>query len=127
VSDATPDPTGAAICADVMGDLPETVLDQGRRTVEPGRLSAAWGKPAIVLRCGVPAPPTLTDTSECLEINGVGWFGEEATGGTIYTTIGRATFVEVSVPAEYPLGSGALVDLGAAVSTHDPAVTPCSG
>jgi hypothetical protein len=95
--------------------------------VEPGRLSAAWGKPAIVLRCGVAAPPTLTDHSECLEINGVGWFGEDATGGTIFTTIGRATFVEVSVPSTYPLGSGALVDLGDAVAAHDPVVTPCSG
>jgi hypothetical protein len=127
VVDPAPDPAGAAICAGVMTDLPKTVLDQGRRTVEPGRFSAAWGKPAIVLRCGVAAPPTLTDTSECLEINGVGWFGEDATGGTIFTTIGRATFVEVSVPAKYPLGSGALVDLGDAVTRHDPVVTPCSG
>jgi len=125
VIDPTPDPAAAATCTSVMADLPETVLDQGRRTVEPGRFSAAWGKPVIVLRCGVVAPPTLTDHSECLEINGVGWFSEEATGGMIFTTIGRATFVEVSVPEKYPLGSGALVDVGEAVTEHDPVVTPC--
>ena len=125
VPDPTPDEAGTAICTSLMADLPKTVLDQDRRTVEPGRFSAAWGKPAIVLRCGAPAPPTLTNQSECLDINGIGWFAEEATGGMIFTTIGRATFVEVSVPTQYPLGYGALVDLGATVSAHDPLVTPC--
>ena len=125
VDDPAPDPAGAAVCTSVLADLPEQVLDQERRTVEPGRFSAAWGKPAIVLRCGVPAPPMLTPTSECLEVNGVGWFSEEATGGMIFTTIGRAAYVEVSVPSAYQLGSGALVDVGAAVATHDPVVRPC--
>ena len=125
MSDPAPEPAVAAICAGVMADLPEQVLDQGRRTVEPGRYSAAWGKPAITLRCGVAAPPGRTPISECLEVNGVGWFGEEATGGMIFTTIGRPAFVEVSVPSAYPLGSGALVDLGAAVAAHDPVTTPC--
>ena len=126
VVDPTPDPATAAVCTSLMADLPKTVLDQDRRTVEPGRYSAAWGKPAIVLRCGVTAPPTLEPTSECLEIDGVGWFGEEATGGMIFTTIGRAAFVEVSVPTRYPLGSGALVDVGGAVTAHDRVITPCS-
>ena len=125
VPDPTPDEAGSAVCGALMADLPDQVLDQDRRTVEPGRFSAAWGKPAIVLRCGVAAPPTLTKGSECLDVNGTGWFREDATGGTIFTTIGRATFVEVSVPTQYPLGYGALVDLGATVSTHDPLVTPC--
>ncbi len=126
VSDPTPDAAGAAVCAGVVAALPEQVLDQDRRTVEPGVYSAAWGKPAIVLRCGVPAPPTLTRSSECLEINDVGWFSEDATGGKIFTTIGRAAYVEVSVPSQYPLGTGALVDVETAVSAHDPEVTPCS-
>jgi Protein of unknown function (DUF3515) len=125
VSDPAPDAATAAICTNLMGDLPKQVLDQGRRTVEPGRFSAAWGKPAIVLRCGVGAPPGLTPTSECLEINGVGWFGEEATGGMIFTTIGRPAYVEVLVPTKYAPESGALVDLGGAVAAHDPVTTPC--
>jgi len=125
VVDPTPGPAEAAICTSVVADLPEQVLDQDRRTVEPGTFSAAWGKPAIVLRCGVAAPPTLTRFSECFDVNGVGWFSEEAIGGMIFTTIGRATFVEVSVPTQYPLGTGALVDVGTAVSEHDPVVTPC--
>nr|WP_183341060.1 DUF3515 domain-containing protein [Microlunatus antarcticus] len=126
VDDPTPDAAGAAVCAGVMAALPEQVLDQDRRTVEPGVYSAAWGKPAIVLRCGVAAPPTLTRESECLQIDAVGWYAEDATGGKIFTTIGRATFVEVSVPSGYALGTGALVDVGDAVTAHDPLVTPCA-
>ena len=125
MDDPTPDPATAAVCASVMANLPEKVLDQGRRTVRPGRLSAAWGKPAIVLRCGVPAPAALTQESECLEVNGVGWFAEQARGGMIFTTIGRPAYVEVSVPTTYAPESGALVDLGGTVAAHDPVTLPC--
>lgn len=123
-----PGPTGPAeqICTELTADLPTTVLDQNRRQVDPGRFSAAWGKPAIVLRCGVSAPPGLTASSECLEVNGVGWFAEPAAGGMIFTTIGRPALVELSVPAKYAPESGALVDLAQAVTSHDPVSTPCS-
>lgn len=122
-----PSPTGPAeqICTDLTADLPTTVLDQNRRRTDPGRFSAAWGKPAIVLRCGVPTPPGLTASSECLEVNGVGWFAEPAQRGMIFTTIGRPALVELSVPAAYAPGSGALVDLAPAVTDHDPVSTPC--
>jgi len=125
VDDPVPDPAAASVCAGIMGDLPQQVLGQGRRTVEPGRYSTAWGKPAIVLRCGVPAPKALTQRSECLEVNGIGWFAEEASGGMIFTTIGRQAFVEVAVPTRYAPESGALVDLGDAVTAHDPVTKPC--
>ena len=122
-----PTPTGAAaqICPGVLADLPDQVLDQDRRRVDPGRFSAAWGKPAIVLRCGVTAPPGLTATSECLEVNGVGWFTEPAQGGIIFTTIGRPALVELSVPAHYAPEPGALVDVAEAVAAHDPVSAPC--
>jgi hypothetical protein len=125
VEEPTPDPQAAQICGAVMAALPGEVLDQGRRTVEPGVLTAAWGRPAIVLRCGVAAPPTLTQESECLEVNGVGWFDEDAQNGKIFTTIGRPAYVELSVPEEYAPESGALADLADAVSAHDPVTTPC--
>nr|WP_091182549.1 DUF3515 domain-containing protein [Microlunatus flavus] len=126
VEEPTPDAATAQVCGAVMAALPERVLDQGRRSVEPGVLSAAWGKPAIVLRCGVPAPPGLGPYSDCVEVNGVGWYSEDAQGGTIFTTIGRPAFVELSVPTAYAPESGALADLSAAVSAHDPVTRPCS-
>ena len=125
VSDPVPVGPAVAVCDAVMADLPEQVLDQGRRTVEPGRYSAAWGQPTIVLRCGDGAPPGLGRASECLEVNGIGWFAEEASGGMIFTTIGRRAYVEVAVPTQYAPESGALVDLGGTVAAHDPLVTPC--
>ena len=125
VPEPTPDDADRSTCTALVAALPDEVEGGLPRTVEPGVLTAAWGDPPITLRCGVAAPPGLTPASECLEVNGVGWFGEEATGGMIFTTIGRAAFVEVSVPTQYPLGSGALVDLGATVTEHDPVVKPC--
>jgi hypothetical protein len=122
-----PAPTGAdlSICTAVMAALPQQVLDQERRKAEPGVFGAAWGDPVITLRCGVAKPAALTAASECLEVNGVGWFAEPAQGGQLFTTIGRRTFVEVAVPTSYAPESGALVDLAAVVQAHDPLRQPC--
>ena len=122
-----PSPTGADrdTCLALMAELPDQVLDQDRRRVEPGRFSAAWGDPVITLRCGVPKPPTMTAASPCLEANGVGWFTERAEGGSLYTTLGRQTYVELAVPTAYAPESGALIDLAATVAEHNRLVTPC--
>ncbi len=126
VDEPAPDPADRATCDAVLAALPDQVLESTTRPTRPGALSRAWGDPAIVLRCGVPAPPGLTATSECLEVNGVGWFREQAEGGTLFTTIGRAVFVEVGVPAGYAPEVDVLVDLAAAVDAHDPVGQPCS-
>jgi hypothetical protein len=127
VSAADPDPGGTdrATCAALMADLPAHVMSQARRRVAPGRLTAGWGKPVITLRCGVPKPAALTSTSECTEVNGVGWFAERATEGYLFTTIGRRTYVELAVPSAYAPEAGALTDVAAAVATHDPLVRAC--
>lgn len=125
ITDARPDAAARPVCAAMMADLPAHVLDQSRRTVTPGALSAAWGKPAITLRCGVAKPAGLVPSSQCFEVNGVGWFAEEAKNGYFFTTIGRPAFVEVRVPATYAPEANALVDLAATVSAHDPVQSPC--
>jgi hypothetical protein len=117
--------TDRGTCTALMADLPAQVLDQERRTVEPGVLSAAWGKPVITLRCGVAKPAALNAASQCFEVNGVGWLAEEGTGGYLFTTIGRTTYVEVGVPTEYAPEANALVDVAAAVSKHDRLLKPC--
>jgi hypothetical protein len=121
-----PDPTAAVRerCASVMAALPQTVLDQPRRTVEPGLLSAAWGDPTITLRCGVAKPPGLGAASECFEVNGIGWFAEQADGGYLFTTIDRPVYVQVGVPTSYAPEATALVDVAAAVGTI-PVQQPC--
>lgn len=124
MTDPTPSPKVAAQCAEVMAALPDTVLDQQRRTVEPGQLSAAWGDPTITLKCGVDKPPGLGAASECFEVNGVGWFAEEAEGGYLFTSIGRPVYVQVGVPTRYAPEANALVDVAEAVK-RIPVEQPC--
>lgn len=124
MTDPTPAPAVAEQCAAVMAALPDTVLDQPRRTVEPGKLSAAWGDPTITLKCGVEKPPGLGAASECFEVNEVGWFAEEADGGYLFTTIGRPVYVQVGVPTKYAPEANALVDVADAVKKI-PVEQPC--
>lgn len=125
VADPALGPADRAVCVALMADLPAEVMSQPRRTVEPGRFTAGWGRPVITLRCGVSKPPSLTAASECAEVNGVGWYAEKATSGYLFTTIGRRTFVELGVPSAYAPEAGALTDVAAAVAGHDPLVKPC--
>lgn len=124
IADPTPSPAVAEQCATVMAALPDTVLDEPRRPAEPGHLSAAWGDPTITLKCGVDKPPGLGSESECFEVNGVGWFAEEAEGGYLFTSIGRPAFVQVGVPTAYAPEANALVDIAAAVQKI-PVEQPC--
>jgi hypothetical protein len=122
----TPDPAAAPVCDAVLADLPATVLGASRRDTTAGGYTAAWGKPAITVRCGVPAPAELTPTSECLEVDGVGWFEQRQQDGSLFTTIGRTAYVELAVPAHYAPESGGLADLAPVISAHDPVRTPCA-
>ena len=124
MTDPSPSEAIRTQCAGLMGALPGTVLDEQRRTVEPGQLSAAWGDPTITLKCGVDKPPGLGAESECFEVNGVGWFAEEADGGYLFTTIGRPAYVQVGVPSDYAPEAHALVDVAEAVKKI-PVEQPC--
>lgn len=108
-----------------MTSLPSRVHDQKRRTVSPGKFSAAWGQPPITLRCGVAKPVTLTNTSPCFGVDGVGWFAEQTSAGYRFTTIGRRTYVEVGVPSSYAPEADALVDVAAPLTRSDPLVRSC--
>jgi Protein of unknown function (DUF3515) len=121
-------PTGAAAdaCHALLERTPDQVGGADSRPVQPAdSLAAAWGDPPIVLRCGVPKPAALRPSSHCTEINGVGWFAERATRGYIFTTIGRAAFVEVSVPSAYDPPAAPLIDLAGAVKKAIPERAPC--
>ncbi|MPZ60112.1 MAG: DUF3515 family protein [Propionibacteriales bacterium] len=116
----------SAPCADLLDALPERVEGQDRRDVDPPEASAAaWGDPAIVLRCGVPRPEGLRRTSACYEVNQVGWFEQSGDSGHRFTTIGRASYVEVFVPYDYQPAAGVLVDVAAAVKAAVPEERPC--
>ena len=121
----------ARACAALLRALPDRVADQTQRTVDPGRgYAAAWGDPAIELRCGVPKPAGFDRFATCQEANGVGWFipEEQQTGrptAITMTTIGRALNVEVRIPADYFPPPATMVDLAPALKRTIREVRPC--
>ncbi|QNN52093.1 DUF3515 domain-containing protein [Nocardioides mesophilus] len=121
----------AKACRRLVAALPETVADQPRRDVDPaGSTVAAWGDPAIVLRCGVGTPDGFDDLSTCQVTNGVGWFipEEQITGEPteiLMTTVDRTPAVQVRIPREYFPPAAAMVNLAAAIKQTTVQDDPC--
>ena len=122
----------AAPCERLIADLPASVSDQPMREVAPANATfgAAWGDPPIVLRCGVPKPRGFDKFATCQVANDVGWFIPESqqTGQPheiVMTTVGRAQYVEVRLPAEYWPPAAAMVDLAPAIKRSIREVKPC--
>jgi hypothetical protein len=125
----------AAACRDLVAALPAEVDGQERREVGGGDgRAAAWGDPAIVLRCGVPRPPDFTDTATCIEVNGTGWYvpdavleSDDQTRDVTMTAVGVRPRVEVFLPGDYrPDGfANASARIGAVVAAQLEEVRPC--
>ncbi|WP_293773366.1 DUF3515 domain-containing protein [Sporichthya sp.] len=110
-----------AICARVEPALPEQVDNTPRRDTTPRTdRTAAWGDPPVVMRCGVERPTALRATSQLNTVNGIDWLVEERDGGHVFTTVGRAAYVEVTVPAGHDPQVGPLVDLAPAMQFVPP-------
>lgn len=102
--------------------LPEKVRGQERRDTKPeSALTAAWGSPAIALRCGVPRPAALRPTSQLVTVNGLSWFPEPADRPVTFTAVGRQAYVEMTVPAKYEPAGDVLIELGGPISATIPA------
>lgn len=111
----------AEICESLTSQLPESVEREIMREVEPSSpLTAAWGSPAIILRCGVGVPDSYEPTSQVATVNGVDWFPEELAEGYVFTTWGRIVNVEVTVPDDYAPEVNPLVDLAPAIKDTVP-------
>ncbi len=114
-----------------MAALPDEVADQPRREVEPaGGTVAAWGDPAIELRCGVGTPDGFDELSTCQVADGVGWFipEEQITGeptDIVMTTVDRTPRVEVRLPEAYFPPAAAMVDLAPSIKRTIPQDDPC--
>ncbi len=99
-------------CSHVTEQWPSQVGGQQRRAVRGNPTAvAAWGKPAIIARCGVDTPGPTTD--ECIAVNGIDWVGRRLNDGMAFVTYGRSPAVEILVPREYapePLLLGAFAE-----------------
>lgn len=113
-------PGSEAACAGLLDGLPNVVADAVIRDVEPAALpAAAWGRPAVVLRCGVGLPPEYEPDAVLSELDGVAWLPIDGDGGMFFATVDRDPIVEVAIPDAYhPVD--VLVDLAPAVNQHIP-------
>jgi hypothetical protein len=125
--------TGSArtACEGLVKALPEHVSDQKARRTSGSSLGAAWGDPAIVLRCGVGKPQDYDPVTGCQTADGLDWYVPEAgmndqSADVVMTTIGRSPAIEVTLPARYRPPVGAMVDLAPAIKAHTRRTTPCS-
>ncbi|GGU98775.1 DUF3515 domain-containing protein [Streptomyces spectabilis] len=123
---AVPSP-GAGVtelCRNLAERLPREVNGLKRRDPKPASpLTAGWGDPAIILRCGVARPAKMNDpAADGVTVNGVGWLLEEQTDGSFrFTTTLRKAYVEVSIPEQRTGdGVGPLTDFAAPVRKSIP-------
>ena len=87
-------------CQDLISALPTDLGDLPARPVDsPSPYVAAWGEPAVTLRCGVPRPPSFIATADVQQINGVTWFAERRGSTTAWVVVDRPVYVEVLAPA----------------------------
>lgn len=121
------------VCEELVGEVPQQVADLERRDVEPdGALGAAWGDPAIVLRCGVDGPADFDPMNGCTTVNGVDWYIPieqlEANGeqDLTMTSIERDVSVEITMPAEHWPPAAPLADLSGVVTEHTERTGRCT-
>ncbi|MET9775000.1 DUF3515 domain-containing protein [Streptomyces sp. NPDC006367] len=126
VSAAVPSPDAKAteLCQNLDRALPSTVDGLNREDPEPASaLTAGWGNPLIILRCGVERPAEMDDPqADGVEVDGVGWQLQKQEGGAFrFTSVLREAYVEVTIPKERAgNGMAPLVDLAPAVKKAIP-------
>lgn len=92
-----------AACTTLMSALPDPLSGQQRRQLVDGddpTLTgvAAWGEPAVVLRCGTPTPQELTCSAPVQVVDGVAWLPLTGGGATTYLAVDRAVRIALTVP-----------------------------
>ena len=90
-------------CEALIAALPDEVAGEERVELDEP-YTAAWGDPAIILRCGVGEPEGFDDFSTCQRAAGVDWFVpeeiiEDQRADILMTTVGRSPTVDVLIPA----------------------------
>jgi Protein of unknown function (DUF3515) len=99
-------PATTSACTKLLTALPVQVGDLAPRVVHPQPDSpfvVAWGDPAVVLRCGVARPAALKPGSADLVIgiDGVFWLPVHQSKATVWITVDRTAYIEVTVPESY--------------------------
>lgn len=107
-----PSAAAASLCGKLHDRLPGKLHGDEWRTVRPGSdLTAAWGDPALALRCGVPRPSALRPSSQLADVNGLSWLPQPEGAPTQFTLLGRKAYVEITVPRTVKLPGEVLSEL----------------
>ena len=123
ITEPTPDPRAADVCAQFTAALPGELPTVGeRREVTPtSDLTAAYGDPAVGVRCGVPDPAALGSTSTLVTVDGIDWFAEELTAGWRMTTVELVANVEITVASGQGPAPSVASDLAPTITATVPA------
>lgn len=126
VTPPTPSPADRGGCGRLAAALPRSLgphLDA--RTVQPASAyTRAWGRPAVVLRCGVGYPEGYRPTSTVDDVNGLSWFATQEQDDVVFTAVTRQPRVSVAVPRSYGQAFDILIALGPPVLGATAAKTP---
>jgi hypothetical protein len=95
-------------CKKLLATLPSQLDKNVRRRPVSGDATrtAAWGDPAVTLRCGVPLPD---QSLEPIVIDNLSFVTTKHNGVTSWTTSNRAVNVAIDVPSSYTGEQGYLV------------------
>lgn len=114
---------GSEECVALIEQLPESLGDAARvALVEPApEGTAAYRMPdaePVIVRCGMPAPPTFTVGVALQAVNGVQWFNEPdpdpAVTASTWVAVDRPQYVAVTLPEGS--GTGPIQDLSDAIT-----------
>lgn len=118
-------------CTMLVESLPETLGDATRVAfAEPAPPGAAGYRmpdaEPVVVRCGLPAPPTFIVGTSLQEVNGVQWFNEPdpdpAVTASTWVAVDRTQYVAVTLPDGS--GTGPIQDLSDALAATLEEVEP---
>ena len=116
VGDFVSNPAQSAACATYVAALPGSLLDVGRRPVTGTHsvvtsMAAAWGDPAIVLRCGVGADYATGFDADQIKVNGTSWRHRALSNGDEFVSTDAAIRIAIAVPRSYASPVDVLVDI----------------
>ena len=118
-----PDAAATAACSAFSAALPANLSTVGaRREVTPDSpLTAAYGDPAVSVRCGVPERSGLGPDALLITVDDIDWFAQELSTGWRLTTVGRAAAVEITVDEVHGPAPSVAADLTSAILATIPA------
>lgn len=121
-------PEADAACPALMSTLPLELLgEQSRRVASDSPFAYAWSEPSVVLICGVDRPAEWVVGTPTIQINGVQWYVDTSDEErTVWTTVDRPVYVEVSVPAGVDSApvTALTVKIATALPYQDPTPAP---